>query len=79
MHVNSTKMDSMSKAVALVEIWLANQMINSVIIEMGSVNTSQIMSDSFWMFAMRSTMTAMVTLAYDVDRMSLDGVDQSEM
>lgn len=46
---------------------------------MGSVNTSQIMKDSFLMFEMRSKMMAMVTLVYDVDRMSLDDVDQSLM
>lgn len=73
-------MDSMPRAVVLVEKWLAIRMTNLVIIEMGSVNTSQIVNDSFWMFGMRSKMTAMVTRVYDVDRMRLDDdVDQSMM
>lgn len=72
----STKTDSMPKAAVSVEKWWANQTISSVIMGMGSVNTSQIMIDSFWMFVMMSMTMAMVTLANDVDRMSLDDADQ---
>lgn len=65
-----TKMGSMPKVVALAEIWLANRTIDLVKVGMGSVNTSQIVTYLFWMFAMMSTMMATVTLVNDdVDKM----------
>lgn len=77
--LNFTKMDSMPMAAALVEKWSANQMINWVVTEMGSVNTSQIVTNWFLMFAMRLKTMAMVTRVYDVDRMSSDDEGQSMM
>lgn len=64
-----------------VERYSVNRMVDLVAMEMGSVNTSQIMIDWFLMFAMMLTTMAMVTLTNDdADKMrSIVDVNQWAM
>lgn len=59
-------------AVSVEKCW-ANQMADSGVMGMGSVNTSQIMINWFLMFAMMSTTTVKVTLG--ADKMSSNDVN----